>query len=274
MKKVRISMTISESVLRRLDSSLAAFNARSRSEAIESIIKRFVESNRVAVFLGGGDLKKIRLSGTFKPLLKIRGRHLIEHNIESLKKAGFKRIFFIGKNQLIGEIFKVLGNGSSRGVEVVYIEEKRTLGNAKTLQLAEPYIKSPFLVLPIDNFFDFDLSHMVARHSGNRGLVTLAIQATRESLSDLGVVEMAGDQIVGYEEKPRNPKTFLTSAFIGMYNPKIFDYIPRGDVKWVLQTDLFPQLLKENLLFGYMITGYSVNIHSEEDISKLINYRP
>jgi glucose-1-phosphate thymidylyltransferase len=267
-RKTRISMTISEDVLKRLDSALPGI-ARSRSEAIESMVQQFVESSKAAVFLGGGSLTAISLSGTFKPLLRIRGRHLIEHNIDALKKAGFKKLFFVGRNQVVGEVFKVLGNGRSHGVDITYIEEKKTLGNAKTLQLAEPYVSSPFLVLPVDNFFDFDLSRLVAAHAANRATVTLAVQATRESLSDLGVVEMAGDRIVGYEEKPKNPKTFLTSAFIGMYSPRIFDYIPRGDVRWILQTDIFPQLITENGLSGYVITGYSANIHTADDIRKI-----
>jgi NDP-sugar pyrophosphorylase family protein len=95
------------------------------------------------------------------------------------------------------------------------------------------------------------------------------VQSTRESLSDLGVVEMAGDQIIGYEEKPKNPKTFLTSAFISICDPKIFDYIPKGNVKWVLQTDIFPRLVKEKKLYGCLISGTAVNIHSAKDLDKI-----
>jgi len=267
MKKKRISITISEEVLKKLDTWVEGLGD-SRSEAIEKIVENFLETNRTAVFLGGGDPGRLKLSGTFKPLIKIKGKPLIEYNLEELKKAGFRKIFFIGKNQLIGECFKLLGNGGEYGMEINYIEEKKTLGNAKTLQLVEGYVKNPFLVLPADNFFDFDLKNLVKEHSRNPGLVTLAIQATKESLSGLGVVEMSENQIIGYEEKPRRPKTFLTSAFIGMYDPGIFDYIPKGDMKWVLQTNVFPKLIEEEKLYGYIISGTSVNIHSLNDLKR------
>ena len=247
MKK-RISMTISEDLLKKLDSMVDGVNVRSRSEAIEVAASRFLDANKVAVFLGGGDVERLKVGGTFKPFLKVRGKPLIVHNIEQLKGSGFRKIFFVGSGTLIGECFKILGNGSSYGVEISYIEEKRPLGNAKTLQLAEGYVKSPFLVLPIDNYFDFDLTQLSKTHSIHESVVTLAVQSTRESLSDLGVVEMAGDQIIGYEEKPKNPKTFLTSAFISICDPKIFDYIPKGSVKWTLQTEIFPRLIKEKRL--------------------------
>lgn len=268
MKK-RISMTISQDVLRKLDSFVDGINIRSRSEAIETIVGRFLETNKIAVFLGGGDTEKLKISGVFKPFIKIRGKPLIIHNIEKLKITGFKKIYFVASGLLIGECFKVLGNGSSFGVEINYIEEKKPLGNAKTLQLIENHINSPFLILPVDNYFDFDMSYLSQVHSSCDAVVTLAIQSTRESLSDLGVVEMAGDQIIGYEEKPKTPKTFLTSAFISMCSPKIFEYIPKGNVKWVLQTDILPRLVKERKLYGCLISGISVNIHSEKDLDKI-----
>ena len=268
MKK-RISITISDDVVKKLDAVVDGLNIRSRSEALETIAARFLDANKIAVFLGGGETEKLKISGMLKPLIKIRGKPLIVHNIERLKNAGFKKIYFIANSQLIGECFKVLSNGSSYGVDINYIEEKKPLGNAKTLQLVESHIKSPFLVLPVDNYFDFDLSYLSRIHSLHGAVITLAVQSTRESLSDLGVVEMAGDQIIGYEEKPKNPKTFLTSAFISICDPKIFDYIPRGNVKWVLQTDIFPRLVKERKLYGCLISGTAVNIHYAKDLDKI-----
>jgi NDP-sugar pyrophosphorylase family protein len=262
-------MTISEDVLKKLDAVIDGINVRSRSEAIETIVGRFLETSKIAVFLGGGDIEKLKISGVFKPLLNIRGKSLVVHNIEKLKNAGFKKIYFVASGLVIGECFKKLGNGNSYGVEINYIEETKTLGNAKTLQLVEAHIKSPFLILPVDNYFDFDLSYISKAHSMHDAIVTLAVQSTREYLSDLGVVEMIGDQIIGYEEKPKNPKTFLASAFISMCDPKIFDYIPKGNVKWTIQTDILPRLVKERKLYGCLISGTAVNIHSERDLDKI-----
>jgi NDP-sugar pyrophosphorylase family protein len=271
MRKTRISMTISGDVLRKLDSIVDGETVRSRSEAIESILNQYLEANKVAVILGGGDPEKLKLDGILRPLIKIRGKYLIEHNIETLRKSGFRKIFLIGRNEMIGECFKILGNGSKYMVDVKYIEEQKSLGNAKTLQLAETHVNSPFLVLPIDNFFDFDLNYLVKVHMSNPGLVTLAVQAGRASVSNLGVVEMVGDQIIGYEEKPSKPKTFLTSTFIGMYDPGVFEYIPKGNVKWVLQTNFFPRLIGEGRLYGCLVPGAYVNIHTKGDFRKISN---
>ncbi len=265
-------MTISPEVLGRLDSIVDGNVIRSRSEAIETIMSQYLEANKTAVFLGGGDLESLLINDQLKPLLKIKGKCLIEYNVEMLKKAGFRKVYVIGKSELIGECFKLLGNGSKQGVSIEYIEETKTLGNAKTLQLAEPYIKSSFLVLPVDNFFGFDLNYLAKAHMHGNSTATLAVQANRGSVTDLGVVDMVGNRIIDYEERPVKPKTFLTATFIGMYEPRVFEYIPRGKMKWVLQTNVFGKLVAENALYGCIVPGFYMNIDTEKDVKSVEDF--
>lgn len=267
--KTRISMTISRDLLKKLDLLVDGIQTRSRSEAIEYIVAKYLDTNNIAVFLGGGNPEKLKIDGIYRPLVKIKDKYLIEYSIIQLKKAGFRKIYIIGHNQLIGDLFKALGNGDRYNIDITYIEEKKAQGNAKTLQLAESYIHTRFLVLPVDTYFDFDLSDLVRKHILHNSLATVAVQATRENLSDLGVVEMQGERIVGYEERPKSPKTFLASTSIGVYEPQIFSYIPRGDIHWIMQTDIFPQLIKNNALYGYIISGPRFNVHKTEDISRI-----
>ena len=265
-------MTISPEVLKRIDSIVDGNAVRSRSEAIESVMSKYLEVNKIAVFLGGGDTRSLMIGDTFKPLLKIRGRCLIEYNIERLKKAGFRRVYIVGKSELIGECFKLLGNGSKHGVSIDYIEESKTLGNAKTLQLAQPYLKSSFLVLPVDNFFDFDLNYLAGAHVRESSVATLAVQANRDAKTDLGVVEMVGDRIIGYEERPDKPKTFLAATFIGIYEPRIFEHIPRGKMKWVLQTNVFSKLISDRALSGCIVPGFYMNIDGMPDVKAVEDF--
>lgn len=266
MNKRRVSVTISPDVLGRIDGIVDGTTIRSRSEAIENVLSKYLEVNKVAVFLGGGNLDSLMVRDTLKPLIRIRGKTLIEYNLERLRHGGFRKIHVIGKSELVGECFKLLGNGKKLGLSINYIEEEKTLGNAKTLQLAEPYIKSSFLVLPVDNFFDFDLNYLARAHMRNNGVATLAVQANREGKADLGVVEMVSNNIIGYEERPAKPKTFLTATFIGIYEPRIFERIPRGNAKWVLQTNVFGKMIDEGSLFGCIVPGFYINIDSAQDI--------
>ncbi|NOX71362.1 MAG: ribbon-helix-helix protein, CopG family [Candidatus Micrarchaeota archaeon] len=266
MAKKRISLTIDADVLKGIDELVDDVNIRSRSEAIESIIRNYLKGRGVAVFLAGGNPASLKIRGRLKPLLPFGDKLLIEHNLEELRKNGFSKAIIIGKSEVIGEIFKKVGDGERFGIEITYVQEKKTLGNAKTLQLARKYVHSSFLVLPIDNYFRFDISGLVKSHMAAMPVTTLAIQASREYSTEVGFVEMAGEKITSYEERPKKPRTFLTALFIGMYSPDIFDYIPRGDVKWVLQSDVFPKLIQEGELNGYLISGVDVNIEKDDDI--------
>jgi len=253
-------------ILKKLDELVDNVNIRSRSEAIESIIRSYLKGRGVAVFLAGGNPGHLKLHGKLKPLLSFGGKSLIEHNLEELKKNGFSKAVIIGKSEVVGEIFKKIGDGEKYGIEITYVQEKKTLGNAKTLLLARKYVHSSFLVLPIDNHFKFDIPGLVKSHISAMPVATLAVQASREYSTDMGFVEMTGEKIINYEERPKKPKTFLTALFIGMYSPDIFEYIPKGDVHWVLQRNVLPKLVREGEINGYMISGVDVNVEKDEDI--------
>ncbi len=267
MAKKRISLTIDGEILRGLDRLVDDVHIRSRSEAVESIIRSHINGSKAAVIVGGGNPNALKLDGTLKPLYKINGKMIIEYNLEEIQRAGFNKAFFVGKSEVIGECFKAIGDGEKYGIEIIYIEEKKALGNAKTLLLAQKYVNSPFLLLPVDNYFKLDLVSLAKSHNTEMPLVTLAVQASRDYSTGLGFVEMQGNKIISYEEKPKSPKTFLTALFIGMYSPEIFSLIPKGDVRWVIQKDIFPKIISEKEINGWIITGTSINIESIEDIS-------
>jgi NDP-sugar pyrophosphorylase family protein len=54
-----------------------------------------------------------------------------------------------------------------------------------------------------------------------------------------------------------------------MYSPAIFDYIPRGKVKWVLQTDVFQKLIREGAISGCIVPGFYMNINDSQDLSSV-----
>ena len=266
--KNRFSITMDEDIMSNLDSLIDGIHIRSRSEAIETIVKRFLEAHKIAVFLAGGDPEKLKLGNTYRPLAKVLGRPLLQYSIENLRSAGFQNLYIIGRNEIVGEIFKEFGNGDELGVKITYVEEKKSLGEFKTLQNVENEIKSPFLMLQIDNYFTFDLNELFKAFTFNKGLMTLAVQAREDVATRRGVVEMLGSQITNFEEEPEEIKSTLASTTMGICDPAIFNYIPKGNLKYT-KKDLFPRLINENKLNGFMIRGPWFNIHDESDIKKL-----
>jgi mannose-1-phosphate guanylyltransferase len=269
--KERVSLSLDSKIIKEVDSTVDGTIIRSRSDAVEKILKERVLDRKTAVILAGGNPEKLFIKelNTYRPLVNIGKRRLIEDIILKCREAGFVNILIIGFASLISKLYEVLGNGEKYGTNITYIEEGKELGSAKTLELVKKYLKSDFLFLPCDHYFDFDLKKIYEFHLTHNGIVTLGIH-TRTSFDwKTSIVVLDGYKIIDYEEFPKNPKTHLISVFIGFIKPDIFNYIPPGDVYWSLQQNLFPKFAKEGKLIGYPISGNWINIHKKTDVEKV-----
>lgn len=105
-----------------------------------------------------------------KPLLKVRGKPLIEYHIEALQRAGIRRLVI--NHAWLGEQFpEVLGNGSRFGLEILYSPEQTALETAGGIINAMPLLCKDaatdyFAVVNGDIFSDFDFSQL-PQHLGN-----------------------------------------------------------------------------------------------------------
>jgi NDP-sugar pyrophosphorylase family protein len=227
---------------------------------------------KTAVILAGGNPEKLLIKelDTYRPLVKIGERKLIEDVISKCRESGFVNIYIVGFASLVAKLYETLGNGKKYGVNITYVEENKELGSAKTLELVKNYIKADFLFLPCDHWFDFDLKKLYEFHLSQNGIVTLGIHTRTTFDWRAGIVELDGYKIINFEEHPKKPKTKLSSIFIGFARPDVFNYIPPGEVRWSLQENLFPRLAKEGKLVGYPIAGNWVNIHTKQDVEKVI----
>jgi len=271
--KSRVSITLDTKVLSEIDRQVDGIFIRSRSDAIEKILKERIVESKTAVILAGGSPERLVLKGDnniYRPVVNIGKRSLIEDILTKCRAAGFPNIVIVGFPAVIAKLYETLGNGDKMGVNIVYVEEDRELGSAKTLEKARKYIKSDFLFLPCDHWFDFDLKKLADFHKMSGGVATLAVHSKTSFDWNTSIVEMDGYKIVNYEEFPKKPKTHLVSMLIGFMKPEVFDNIPPGEVKWSLQENVFPKLAIEGKLMGYPISGEWVNVHSKKDVDKVV----
>ncbi len=267
--KARISLSINKELLKKIDGLVDGLFVRSRSDAVERILREYVSSMKNAVILAGGDPKPMIVKGlnTIRPLIKVGRRTLIEDTILKAKEAGFHNFYIIGRQEVLSKIYETLGTGKKIDATINYVEEKESLGTAKTLELIKNEIKSDFLILLADHFFNFDLKKIYEFHKKNNSVCTFGIHAQTSFPFNKGIVEMSGEKIIEYYEKPDNPKTFLANTFVGFMSEKIFDYIPPGKINWSLQENVFPKLAKQGLMHGYPVSGEWVNVHTKEDVA-------
>ena len=107
-----------------------------------------------------------------KPLIKIEGKPILEHEIDCLRKQGFTDII-ITVSHMADMIMGYFGDGSSYGVSIEYFVEDTPLGNAGALFKLRDRLTSDFLLINADSFFDVDLCRFTEYHRQKGGLVTL-----------------------------------------------------------------------------------------------------
>lgn len=135
-----------------------------------------------AVIMAGG--RGTRLSSLTseipKPMVKIEGKPVLEHEIECLREQGFTDII-ITVGYLGNIIMDYFGDGTGTspvtnkpfGVNIDYYFEKTPIGNAGALFKIKDKLNSDFLLLNADSMFNIDFNKFVRFHKKHGGLATL-----------------------------------------------------------------------------------------------------
>lgn len=202
-----------------------------------------------AVILAAGKGERLRgvIDNVPKPMIRYKGKPILQHNIELCKEYGIRE-FLVNTHHLPEAIQSYFGDGSAFGIKIHYSFEKEILGTAGALnnfrdQLAE----EEFFVLYGDNFSNFDLSLLQTEFRKHECIGVIAFHY-RQDVSQSGVGEFAHDgRILRFVEKP-NPGTtesHWVNAGIYFLSPAILDYIPPGFSDFA--RDIIPGLLDRNI---------------------------
>lgn len=115
-----------------------------------------------------------------KPMIKIAGKPVLEHELECLRDQGFTDII-LTVSHLGNIIMDYFGDGSGLspvtgkpfGVNIEYFFENEPLGNAGALFRLKNKLTEDFLLLNADAIFDVDFNRFVAFHKEKGGIASL-----------------------------------------------------------------------------------------------------
>jgi len=188
-----------------------------------------------------------------KPMLLVKGRPILEYNIRNLIEHGAKEIV-LGVSYKKEFIKNYFGTRFC-GAKIRYSVEKTPLGTAGALKKAERYFKSTFFICNGDEIKDVDYTAMLKLHKRKHALGVLALKKLRDT-EQFGVVELVGNKIVRFVEKPRAGETMSKIVSAGAYvlEPEVLKLIPKRR-KFSLERDVFPRLAFEGKLYGCQAVG-------------------
>src|SRR4051794_39728416 len=158
----------------------------------------------------------------------------------------------------------VLGDGSSVGVRLRYVEEPRPLGTGGALKYAEEFLGDRFLMLNGDVLTDIDVTAQLAAHERTGAAATLALYPV-EDPSAYGLVRLKDDGSVReFVEKPALEQIDTNNISAGVYvlEKSVLDLLVAGEPASI-ERDVFPELVGRGL-FGHVSHGYWKDIGTPE----------
>ena len=153
-----------------------------------------------------------------KPLLPVAGEPIVDHILRPLEDEERIETVYVSTNERFADDFRehIEGSGYEKTEIVVEPtrEEDEKLGTVGALaELVDRVnVDDDLLVIAGDNLFSFDVSGFLD-YFEDRGTPCLTAYdvGSREEASSYGLVELEGDRVVGFEEKPDEPESTLVS---------------------------------------------------------------
>lgn len=241
MSKKRVSLTLDESLVHRVDAE-AESQDLNRSQLVEQIVKGYFKQQGIdtAVILCGDP--KLRTLELYD------GKPVLSHILDNLADEGISRVVLLsGENTEIEDNF----GSEYHGLALEYISESEPEGTAAALEKVKDKVDGTFAALNGHVIADVDLQDMLRAHDEAESVATMALTAV-EDPSNYGVVRLKGRRILGFKEKPESGKepSRLINAGTYIFEPSIFDELDRNSLEQV-----FEKLADNSDLSGYIYGG-------------------
>ncbi|HEX2282915.1 MAG TPA: sugar phosphate nucleotidyltransferase [Thermomicrobiales bacterium] len=196
---------------------------------------------------------------TNKHLLPVYDRPMIYYPLATLKEMGCEEVLVVVGGRSVGDILELLHDGSDIGLSLTYRYQRGALGIAHAIGLARQFAGAdPIAIVLGDN-----IVHAPLREFANTFLAADAGAGTvLKQVPDpqrFGVAEFdESGRIIGFEEKPKQPKSHLIPIGVYLFRPSVFDAIhglkpsARGEFEI---TDLLNHYLDAGSLMHTVLEG-------------------
>ncbi len=179
------------------------------------------------VLAGGSGTRLFPLTlVTNKHLLPVYDRPMIFYPLATLADMGARETMVVVGGRSVGDVLELLHDGTDFGLDLSYRYQRGALGIAHALGLARPFAgNDPIAVILGDNIV----------HGSLRGIAEAFMAGDADGAAILkrvpdpqrfGVAEFDQDgRVIGFEEKPKRPKSDLIPIGIYFFRPAVFEIL-------------------------------------------------
>ena len=192
-----------------------------------------------------------------KPLIKVGGISLIEHNLLSLRKSNIDEVV-INLHHFGEKIINLLGDGSRYGMKISYSIEEELLGTGGGINKALHHFDEPFIVLSGDTWSEFNMKYL----SLDSDVLAHMVLVPNPESNFEGDVALVDGRV-----KVNKTLDQYTFSGISILSPELF--INKEVEKFELWKDLLMPATEADLVSGEIYQGNFKNLNTLEDVEKL-----
>lgn len=229
---------------------------------------------RTVILVGGfGSRLKEIVSDRPKPMADFFGKPFLEYQLLLLKKYGLTDVVLCTgfMSEYIQSYFK---EGRSLGINISYSIETSPLGTGGAIKKALNKLDDVFLVLNGDTLLNFNYFDMISKFNVEDQDVVIAIKKIKSSGARYGSVWVDKEmRITSFREKISNKPESCQYINAGLYmiNKKSINWNIYSD-NFSLEKNVLPDVAKRGRLYGYLYTGYFIDIGIKESFYEFKNF--
>lgn len=217
-----------------------------------------------AVLMAGGKGERLRplTERTPKPLLKVGGKAIIDHNIDRLISYGVKNIS-VTVNYLKEQIEEHY-HRPRNGVKIQTVREPKFLGTIGSIRFVPKFYNDTVLLMNSDVFTNIDYEDFFLHFQEYDAEMSVAAIPYNVSIP-YGILDLDGRNIQGLLEKPKY--TYYANAGIYLIKQRALDEIPMET--FFNATDLVEKLISEGKkVIRYPLNGTWIDIGNPQEYQK------
>lgn len=162
--------------------------------------------------------------GVSKQLLPVYDKPMVHYPLSTLMAAGLNEILIITTPEDSDAFRRLLGDGSTWGMEIQYAIQPKPEGLAQAFLIAEDFLagSGAALILGDNLFYGPRLGHHLVELATIQGGHVFAYEVANPS--EYGVVEFdTAGQVLSIEEKPLHPKSNFAVPGLYFYDSSVVD---------------------------------------------------
>jgi NDP-sugar pyrophosphorylase family protein len=188
-----------------------------------------------------------------KPLVEVKGRPYLEHQLELLKRNGISEVLLL-TGYLGDQIEAKLGTGEPLGLVLRYAREPAPIGTGGALSLSREQLPEVFFLIYGDSYLDIDyqsayraFNHL--RVGGPFGLMLVAgLDGDTDSAGNVKL-DQTGTRVTSYEKGHGGDHDHIDAGVL-VLTREIVSWLPAGEPS-SLETEVYPRLAREGRLLAF-----------------------